>query len=181
MKRSAIICVTLFPFCWMKASPSRTRYGSFSSTFNRKMVSQVSFLTCSDAPCPSHSFNSGITEENLTKLIQHAQIPNEDRDMITNLALVGCNVVVDVRPFVIIILVERVPHFLCFFQGNKKRIWQIRRKERINDQTYQMSRWTPVLKDVIEDCIDEKLDNSHFPFLGGQRHGSQFSSGAPSR
>ena len=44
-----------------------------------------------------------------------------------------------------------------------------------------MSRWTPVLKDVIEDCIDEKLDNNHFPFLGGQRHGSQFSSGAPSR
>merc|ERR1739838_637672 len=86
---------------------------------------------------------NGITEENLTKLIQHAHIPNEDRDMITNLALVGCNVVVD---------------------GNRKKIWQIKRKKRINDQTYQMSRWTPILKDIIEDCIDDKLDNSHFPF-----------------
>merc|ERR1712088_567264 len=103
---------------------------------------------------------NGITEENLTKLIQHAQIPNADRDMITNLALVGCNVVVD---------------------GNRKKIWQIKRKKRINDQTYQMSRWTPVLKDIIEDCIDDKLDNSHFPFLGGsQRHGSTAFQSAPS-
>jgi len=104
---------------------------------------------------------NGITEENLTKLIQHAQIPNEDRDMITNLALVGCNVVVD-----------------C----NRKKIWQIKRKKRINDQTYQMSRWTPIVKDIIEDAIDDKLDNSHFPFLGGsQRHGQTgFSQTAPS-
>merc|ERR1712241_687645 len=103
---------------------------------------------------------NGITEENFTKLIQHAQIPNEDRDMITSLAMVGCNVVVD---------------------GNRKKIWQIKRKKRINDQTYQMSRWTPVLKDIIEDCIDDKLDNSHFPFLGGsQRHGSTAFQSAPS-
>jgi len=101
---------------------------------------------------------NGISEENFTKLIQHAQIPNEDREMITNLQLVGCNVVVD---------------------GNRKKIWQTKRKERINEQTYQMSRWTPILKDIIEDCIDERLDNSHFPFLGGQRQTSQFGS-APS-
>jgi len=101
---------------------------------------------------------NGISEENFTKLIQHAQIPNEDREMITNLQLVGCNVVVD---------------------GNRKKIWQIKRKERINEQTYQMSRWTPVVKDIIEDCIDERIDNAHFPFLGGQRQASQFP-GAPS-
>lgn len=94
---------------------------------------------------------NGISEENFTKLIQHAQIPAEDTEMIKNLAFVGCNVVVD---------------------GNRKKVWQIKRKERINEQTYQMSRWTPCLKDIIEDCIDEKVDNSHFPFLGGQRQGS---------
>jgi len=103
---------------------------------------------------------NGITEENFTKLIQHAQIPSEDRDMITNLQHLGCNVVVD---------------------GNRKRIWQIKRKDRINEQTYQMSRWTPILKDIIEDCIDDKLDNSHFPFLGGQRHGSLSTGGHPTR
>jgi syntaxin-binding protein 1 len=96
---------------------------------------------------------NGISEENFTKLIQHAQIPNEEKDMITNLAHLGCNVVVD---------------------GNRKKVWQPRRKERVNEHTYQMSRWTPILKDIIEDAIEDKLDASHFPFLGGQRQGSAF-------
>eukprot|EP00095_Tigriopus_kingsejongensis_P005335 maker-scaffold779_size98098-snap-gene-0.24 protein:Tk05335 transcript:maker-scaffold779_size98098-snap-gene-0.24-mRNA-1 annotation:"protein rop" len=94
---------------------------------------------------------NGISDENFTKLIQHAQIPPEDKDMITNLALLGCNVVVD---------------------GNRRKIWQIKRKERMTEQTYQMSRWTPMVKDIMEDSIEDKLDNSHFPFLGGQRQGS---------
>merc|ERR1719322_1816472 len=98
---------------------------------------------------------NGISEENFTKLIQHAQIPNDDKEMITNLSLLGCNVVVD---------------------GNRKKVWQFKRKDRINENTYQMSRWTPTLKDIIEDAIDDKLDNSHFPFLGGQRQESQFKS-----
>lgn len=96
---------------------------------------------------------NGISEENFTKLIQHAQIPNEDKDMITNMGYLGQNVVVD---------------------GNRKKVWQPKRKERVNEHTYQMSRWTPLVKDLVEDAIEDKLDNGHFPFLGGQRQGSQF-------
>merc|ERR1719336_321176 len=96
---------------------------------------------------------NGISEENFTKLIQHAQIPNDEKEMITNMGFLGQNVVVD---------------------GNRKKVWQPRRKERVNEHTYQMSRWTPLLKDVVEDAIEDKLDNAHFPFLGGQRQGSQF-------
>ena len=53
------------------------------------------------------------------------------------------------------------------------------RKERITENTYQMSRWTPQLKDIVEDAIDNKLDEKHYPFLGGNR--AAMTTAAPSR
>jgi syntaxin-binding protein 1 len=94
---------------------------------------------------------NGISDENLTKLIQHAQIPAEETTIIKNMANLGCNVIVD---------------------GNRKKIWTMKRKERVTEQTYQMSRWTPLVKDICEDAIDDKLDSNHFPFLSGQRQGT---------
>ncbi|XP_030758122.1 protein ROP isoform X2 [Sitophilus oryzae] len=89
---------------------------------------------------------NGITEENLQKLATHAQI--SQKQTIANLQYLGVNVINE--------------------GGIRKKPYTVPRKERITEQTYQMSRWTPVVKDIMEDCIEDKLDQKHFPFLAGR-------------
>uniref|UniRef100_A0A8C1SRC2 Syntaxin binding protein 2 n=1 Tax=Cyprinus carpio TaxID=7962 RepID=A0A8C1SRC2_CYPCA len=83
----------------------------------------------------------GIGEENLTKLIQHANV-QEDKNIITNLQYLG------VIRYQITNVFSTLPD----------------RKER-TESTYQLSRWTPVLKDVMENIIDDKCDRKQWPFL----------------
>ncbi|CAF1337763.1 unnamed protein product, partial [Rotaria sp. Silwood1] len=51
--------------------------------------------------------------------------------------------------------------------GRRRNIPQPR-KER-TETTYTNSRWTPYVKDIMEDIIDERLDQRQFPSVGGQR------------
>ncbi|XP_032691224.1 protein ROP isoform X1 [Odontomachus brunneus] len=96
---------------------------------------------------------NGITDENLNRLVHHAQVSVDDKQTIVNMANLGINVVVD---------------------GNRKKLYTVQRKERITEQTYQMSRWTPIIKDVMEDSIEDKLDSKHFPFLAGRAASSGY-------
>ncbi|XP_067661888.1 syntaxin-binding protein 1-like [Haliotis asinina] len=91
----------------------------------------------------------GITEENLAKLLQHAQIPMEEKCIVTNMQNLGIPIIQD---------------------GGRRKAQPYQpynRKERTAEHSYQLSRWTPYLKDILEDAIDEKLDGKHFTFLSG--------------
>ncbi|CAD5234992.1 unnamed protein product [Bursaphelenchus xylophilus] len=101
---------------------------------------------------------NGVTDENLNKLLQHANIPMSEKETITNASLLGLNITID--------------------QG-KRRVWTPTRRERINERIYQSSRWVPIIKDIMEDAIDEKLDTKHFPYLAGRQVQSSYRSKAP--
>ncbi|KAJ8254046.1 hypothetical protein COCON_G00206580 [Conger conger] len=83
----------------------------------------------------------GIGEENLAKLIQHANI-QQDSNIITNLQNLGCPIIAG--------------------GANTGKTLPDRK---LPESTYQLSRWTPTLKDVMESAIEEKLDKKLWPFI----------------
>ncbi|XP_037762340.1 syntaxin-binding protein 3 isoform X2 [Chelonia mydas] len=85
---------------------------------------------------------NGTTQENLDKLIQNVQIES-DSDMIKNWEYLGVPVVVS--------------------SASQQR--RQSRKDRSSEETFQLSRWTPVIKDVMEDAIENKLDSKEWPYF----------------
>nr|XP_029480953.1 syntaxin-binding protein 2-like isoform X2 [Oncorhynchus nerka] len=84
----------------------------------------------------------GIGEENLTKLIQHANV-QANSNIITNLQHLGCPIIAG------------APNAGKTLPEKKER----------KESTYQLSRWTPTIKDVMENAITDKLDRKQWPFI----------------
>ncbi|XP_007951865.1 syntaxin-binding protein 2 [Orycteropus afer afer] len=85
---------------------------------------------------------NGVSEENLAKLIQHANV-QAHCSLIRNLEQLGGTVT---NP------------------GGSGPSSRPERRERL-EPTYQLSRWTPVIKDVMEDAVEDRLDRRLWPFV----------------
>nr|XP_048284982.1 syntaxin-binding protein 2 isoform X5 [Myodes glareolus] len=85
---------------------------------------------------------NGVTEENLAKLIQHANVQDHS-NIIRNLEQLGGTVTNSAG------------------SGTSSRL---ERRERM-EPTYQLSRWSPVIKDVMEDVVEDRLDRKLWPFV----------------
>lgn len=106
---------------------------------------------------------NGITEDNLQKLLHHAMIPDDKKQIILNLQNMGMTILQDAnKP-----------------ASRRKNIPQ-NRKER-EGGSYQLSRWAPYVKDLMEDILDEKLDMRQFPFLSNRPPVSTQLAGASAR
>ncbi|XP_040846304.1 syntaxin-binding protein 2 isoform X5 [Ochotona curzoniae] len=84
---------------------------------------------------------NGVSEENLAKLIQHANVQAHS-SLIRNLEQLG----------------GTITHAGVRTSG------RLERRER-TEPTYQLSRWTPVIKDVMEDAVEDRLDRKLWPFV----------------
>ncbi|XP_074240818.1 syntaxin-binding protein 2 isoform X2 [Saimiri boliviensis] len=85
---------------------------------------------------------NGVSEENLAKLIQHANVQAHS-SLIRNLEQLGGTVT---NP------------------GGSGASSRLEPRERM-EPTYQLSRWTPVVKDVMEDAVEDRLDRKLWPFV----------------
>ncbi|KAF7252197.1 hypothetical protein EG68_08582 [Paragonimus skrjabini miyazakii] len=97
----------------------------------------------------------GTSEENLLKLIQHAQVPSSQASIIRNSAFLGVPVIQDAAGTGI--GRRKVPQ--PYLPSN--------RRHREDGPRYQMSRWTPYIKDLMEDACEDKLDQKLFSCFGG--------------
>lgn len=81
----------------------------------------------------------GVTEEGLARLLQHGKVPGQQR-VLSNLPLLGATI----------------------GTGGGGQFPEVRPRP---EPTYDLSRWTPAIKDVMEDALADRLDREQWPFV----------------
>ncbi|KAF8892136.1 Sec1-like snare protein [Infundibulicybe gibba] len=89
-------------------------------------------------------FRDGVPDEDRRRLYQHARLNLAEQDAVNALAHLG-------------VRISRGPAD----RDTKKKI----RQKPNNDEEYELSRFKPLLKTVLEDQVANKLDNSLFPYV----------------
>ncbi|CAL4098424.1 unnamed protein product, partial [Meganyctiphanes norvegica] len=96
---------------------------------------------------------NGVSNENLEKLLQHAQIPPTDKSTIQNMQHLSLNVIVE--------------------GSNRRKIYQVPRKERITEQTYSTPPFPPFCRHRMQEMIEHKfllfVQSCKFPYLAAPR------------
>jgi syntaxin-binding protein 1 len=95
-------------------------------------------------------FSEGMGKEGITKLLQKVEIPPRERSSILNLACLGYPMLKDVKA-----------EGAMVKSGRRKRL---RRREREGER-YVVSRWIPVIQDIMEYAVEGNLDQSYCPIL----------------
>ena len=102
----------------------------------------------------------GITEESMNKLMEHAKISSFGRNTIKNVSNLDVTIIQNSD------------------KGVKKKNHP-QRKERTGE--FQLSRYVPYVKDIMEDAVEGKLDNKMFPFLLTREGGGIMAGGSSAR
>ena len=85
---------------------------------------------------------NGVTEETLKQIFDHGKLTAKDQATIRNFEHLGVNIIKE---------------------PGQAASQQSKRKPR--PSVFRFTRWTPELKDILEQAVDNKLDQTKFPFL----------------
>ncbi|BHF61329.1 Syntaxin-binding protein 1 [Sparganum proliferum] len=112
---------------------------------------------------------SGISEAHLDKLLDYARLSLAYKSIIAALSSVlGARLINASGSTFDSPLLRNLPDLssapaaLQFYLPCKGK-----RVNRVDDNCYALSRWSPYLEDLLEKCIADTLDSQHFPFLLG--------------
>jgi syntaxin-binding protein 1 len=108
----------------------------------------------------------GVPEEDRKRLYQHARLLLHEMDAVNNLALLGQSVTKASSS----LFLGLTSFFWCIDKGESKqgsgRKRNVLFKQRAPDDAYDISRYQPALKLMVEEHLAGRLDRNNFPYVG---------------